>query len=43
MVIDFTLLGNPIYVDLPQDLIGWVGWLILFSVVILLAIPLEKA
>jgi len=36
MVIDFTLLGNPIYVDLPQDIIGWVGWLILFSVVILL-------
>jgi len=36
MVIDFTLLGNPIYIDLPQELIGWVGWLILFSVIVLL-------
>ena len=36
MVIDFTLLGNPIYVDLPQELIGWVGWLILFSIIVLL-------
>jgi len=36
MVIDFTLLGNPFYVDLPQDLIGWVGWLALFSAVVLL-------
>ncbi|OGN94150.1 MAG: hypothetical protein A2Z71_08340 [Chloroflexi bacterium RBG_13_50_21] len=36
MVIDFTLLGNPIYIDLPQEVIGWVGWLILFSAVVLL-------
>jgi two-component system, OmpR family, phosphate regulon sensor histidine kinase PhoR len=36
MVIDFTLLGNPIYLDLPQDLIGWVGWLALFSLVVFL-------
>jgi PAS domain S-box-containing protein len=42
MVIDFTLLGNPIYVDLPQDLIGWVGWLILFSAVILLQFRWRK-
>ena len=42
MVIDFTLLGNPIYVDLPQDLIGWVGWLILFSAVVLLQFRWRK-
>jgi PAS domain S-box-containing protein len=36
MVIDFTLLGNPIYIDLPQELIGWVGWLILLSGVVIL-------
>ena len=42
MVIDFTLLGNPIYVDLPQDLIGWVGWLILFSTVVLLQFRWRK-
>jgi two-component system phosphate regulon sensor histidine kinase PhoR len=42
MVIDFTLLGNPIYVDLPQELIGWVGWLILFSIIILLQFRWRK-
>ena len=36
MVIDFTLLGNPFYVDQPQESIGWVGWLILLSFLILL-------
>jgi len=36
MVIDFTLLGNPFYVDQPQESIGWIGWVILLSSVILL-------
>jgi two-component system phosphate regulon sensor histidine kinase PhoR len=36
MVIDFTLLGNPFFVDQPQELIGWVGWLILLSILIFL-------
>ena len=42
MVIDFTLLGNPLYVDLPQEIIGWVGWLILFSIVVLLQFRLRR-
>jgi PAS domain S-box-containing protein len=36
MVIDFTLLGNPFYVDQPQESIGWIGWIIVLSSVILL-------
>jgi two-component system phosphate regulon sensor histidine kinase PhoR len=36
MVIDFTLLGTPLYIDQPQELIGWVGWLILLSILVLL-------
>jgi hypothetical protein len=36
MVIDFTLLGNPLYVDQPQDSIGWIGWIIVLSSVLLL-------
>ena len=36
MVIDFTLLGNPFYVDQPQESIGWIGWVIVLSSVILL-------
>jgi PAS domain S-box-containing protein len=36
MVIDFTLLGNPFYVDQPQESIGWIGWFIFLSIVILL-------
>jgi PAS domain S-box-containing protein len=36
MVIDFTLLGTHLYIDQPQELIGWVGWLLLFSVICLL-------
>ncbi len=36
MVIDFTLLGNPFYIDQPQESIGWVGWFILLSFLILL-------
>jgi two-component system phosphate regulon sensor histidine kinase PhoR len=36
MVIDFTLLGNPFFVDQPQELIGWVGCLFLLSVLIFL-------
>jgi PAS domain S-box-containing protein len=35
MVIDFTLLGNPIYVDQPQDSFGWIGWIIILSSVVL--------
>ena len=42
MVIDFTLLGNPFYVDQPQELIGWMGWLILLSFVILLVFRWRK-
>ncbi len=36
MVIDFTLLGNPFFVDQPQEIIGWVGWLLLLSTLIFL-------
>ncbi len=36
MVIDFTLLGTPFYIDQPQELVGWVGWFIFFSTLILL-------
>jgi two-component system phosphate regulon sensor histidine kinase PhoR len=36
MVIDFTLLGTPYYVDQPQELIGWLGWLLLFFILCLL-------
>ncbi len=42
MVIDFTLLGNPLYVDQPQELIGWVGWLFLLSILILLLFRWRK-
>jgi two-component system, OmpR family, phosphate regulon sensor histidine kinase PhoR len=36
MVIDFTLLGNSLFVDQPQEVIGWVGWLIVLSILIFL-------
>lgn len=36
MVIDFTLLGDPVFIEQPQEIIGWVGWLILLSSVIFL-------
>jgi len=41
MVIDFTLLGNPLYVDQPQDSIGWIGWVIALSSVLLLLYQLR--
>lgn len=34
MSIEITLLSNPIYIDSPQGLIGWAGWLILLGVVV---------
>lgn len=42
MVIDFTLLGNPFYVDQPQELIGWIGWIIVLSSVILLLLQWRR-
>ncbi len=42
MVIDLTLLGNPFYVDQPQELIGWMGWLIILSLELLLLIRWRK-
>jgi len=42
MVIDFTLLGNPVYIEQPQELIAWIGWLILLSSVIFLLIRWRK-
>lgn len=42
MVIDFTLLGNPMYIERPQEVIAWVGWLILLSSVILLLLKWRK-
>ncbi len=36
MVIDFTFLGTPFYIDQPQELMGWVGWLFLLSILVLL-------
>jgi PAS domain S-box-containing protein len=38
MVIDLTLLGNPYFVDQPREIIGWMGWLILLSITLLLLI-----
>jgi len=42
MVIDFTLLGNPMYIEQPQDLIAWGGWLVLLSSVIFLLLRWRK-
>jgi PAS domain S-box-containing protein len=42
MVIDLPLLGSPYYVDQPQEIIGWVGWLILLSISVLLLIRWRK-
>ncbi len=42
MVIDLTLLGNPYFVDRPQEIIGWMGWLILLSILLLLLIRWRK-
>src|SRR5512139_3653486 len=42
MVIDFTLLGNPVYIERPQEVAGLVGWLVLFSSVILLLFRWRK-
>lgn len=42
MVIDFTLLGNPLYVDQPQEIIGWMGWFLLLSLEIMLVIRWRK-
>ncbi|PWB56362.1 MAG: hypothetical protein C3F13_02150 [Anaerolineales bacterium] len=36
MVINFTLLGIPLYIDRPQELIGWVGWLLMAGILALL-------
>jgi PAS domain S-box-containing protein len=42
MVIDLPLLGSPYYVDQPQEIIGWVGWLILLSISFFLLIRWRK-
>ncbi len=42
MVIDFTLLGNPVYIEQPQDLIAWIGWLILLGSVVFLLLRWRK-
>ncbi len=36
MVIDFTLLGSTLYIDQPQELVGWVGWLLFAGILALL-------
>jgi PAS domain S-box-containing protein len=36
MVIEFTLLGTPMYIEQPQELVGWAGWFLLLSSVIFL-------
>jgi two-component system, OmpR family, phosphate regulon sensor histidine kinase PhoR len=36
MSIELTLFGNPIYIELPQGLVGWIGWLVLLGGVIFL-------
>ncbi len=36
MVIDTTLLGSSLYVDQPQEFIGWVSWLLFCAILILL-------
>ena len=42
MVIEFTLLGNPVYIEQPQELIGWMGWLVLLGSVIFLLVRWRK-
>jgi len=42
MVIDPTLLVNPVSIEQPQELIGWVGWFILLSSVIFLLFRWRK-
>jgi PAS domain S-box-containing protein len=42
MVIDLTLLGNPYRISQPQELIGWMGWLILLSISLILLIHWRK-
>jgi len=36
MDFEFTLLTNPPYIDLPQGLVGWLGWLLLFGLLLAL-------
>ena len=36
MVIEFTLLGTPMYIEQPQELVGLAGWFLLLSTVIFL-------
>ena len=42
MIIDFTLLGNPLRIDQPQELSGWVAWLVLLSILVILLFGLRK-
>src|SRR4030066_8697 len=42
MELEFTLLGNPLYIQQPQELIGWMGWLILLGSVIMLLVRWRK-
>ena len=42
MIVDLTLLGNPLRIDQPQEVIGWVAWLVLFSLLIFLVISWRK-
>jgi two-component system, OmpR family, phosphate regulon sensor histidine kinase PhoR len=42
MVIDLTPLGSPFFIDQPQEVIGWIGWLILLAISVLLIIRWRK-
>ena len=42
MIIDFTLLGNPLRIDQPQELVGWVAWLLLLGILVILLFSFRK-
>jgi PAS domain S-box-containing protein len=42
MIIDLTLLGNPLRIDQPQEVIGWVAWLLLFGLLLFLVFSWKK-
>ncbi len=42
MIIDLTLLGNPLRINQPQEVIGWVAWLALCGFLTFLVISWRK-
>jgi two-component system phosphate regulon sensor histidine kinase PhoR len=42
MIVDLTLLGNPLRIDQPQEVVGWVAWFVLFSLLLFLVLSWRK-